>query len=721
MKLKKLTLKNIRSYEEVEINFPEGSLILTGDIGSGKTSILLAIEYSLFGLQPGQRGASLLRNGANNAYVSLELEVEGKNILIERRLKRNHKTITNEYASITIDNEKVEASLTEIKIKILEWMGYPRELIKKNNLLYRYTVYTPQEQMKQIILEDSETRLNILRHILGIDKYKRIRDNLTIILNQLKEESKILQGEIKNLDDEKSKLEIKKTSITILEKELNERCAEFERKITETKKIEIEEEQLKERLKEKEYLEKEVEKIKIFIKNKHENKASLDKEILEIKTSLEETTEFFNEKDYKEILILLHQKNEALEELNVRYTNLLSEINALDKQKKENLEKKDRLFKIEFCPTCLQDIPEAHRHNILNETENSLSRIKQKIFLLEEEIILATKQIDLIKLEKKKLEEEKIFKEVLKTRAEYYDKTKKRFLRLVSESENLERDIALNHKNIDSLKEKILSLTKYDNLLRLKKEEFQKALQGERKVEINLAETKKELELIKKEISEREEEIASKEKSKQTLSKRLELYDWLSFNFLELIDFTERNVLMKLRHEFSNSFSKWFRMLIDQGTLTVRLDESFSPIILHKDVEMEYSFLSGGERTAVALAYRLALNQTINSILSKIKTKDIVILDEPTEGFSEMQLERMREVLKDLKVSQLIIVSHEQRIEGIVDNVLRIKKYGDISQLETNLQENVSLHKVDTLLNHIEFLNEPIHEEESLQTQNHKT
>ena len=720
MKLKKLTLKNIRSYKEVEINFPEGSLILTGDIGSGKTSILLAIEYSLFGLQPGQRGASLLRNGTNNAYVSLELEVEGKNILIERKLKRNHKTITNEYASITIDNEKVEASLTEIKIKILEWMGYPRELIKKNNLLYRYTVYTPQEQMKQIILEDSETRLNILRHILGIDKYKIIRDNLTIILNQLKEESKILQGEIKNLDDEKSKLEVKKTSINILEKELNERYANFEIKIKETKRVETEGEQLKEKLKEKEYLEKEVEKFKIFIKNKHENKLSLDKEIFEIKKSLEETTEFFNEKEYKDILILLHQKNETLEELNVRYTNLLSEINALDKQKKENIQKKERLFKIEFCPTCLQDIPEAHRHNILNETENSLSKIKQKTSLLEEEIILATKQIDLIKSEKKKLEEEKIFKEVLKTRAEYYDKTKKRFLRFVSESENLERDISLNHKNVDLLKEKILGLTKYDNLLRLKKDEFQKALQEERKVEINVAETKKELELMKKEISEREEEIASKEKSKQTLSKRLELYDWLSFNFLELIEFTERNVLMKLRHEFSKSFSKWFRMLIDQGSLSVRLDESFSPIMLHKDVEMEYSFLSGGERTAVALAYRLALNQTINSILSKIKTKDIVILDEPTDGFSELQLERMREVLKDLKVSQLIIVSHEQRIEGIVDNVLRIKKSGDISQLESNLQENISLLQADSLQNHKDFLNEPIHEGNSI-LQNRKT
>ena len=62
MKLKKIILNNIRSYENQEINFPEGSTLLSGDIGSGKTSILLGIEFALFGTQPGQKGSALLRN-----------------------------------------------------------------------------------------------------------------------------------------------------------------------------------------------------------------------------------------------------------------------------------------------------------------------------------------------------------------------------------------------------------------------------------------------------------------------------------------------------------------------------------------------------------------------------------------------------------------------------------------------------------------------------------
>jgi exonuclease SbcC len=119
-------------------------------------------------------------------------------------------------------------------------------------------------------------------------------------------------------------------------------------------------------------------------------------------------------------------------------------------------------------------------------------------------------------------------------------------------------------------------------------------------------------------------------------------------------------------------------MLVSEN-FSIRLSDDFSPIIEQQDYELDYAFLSGGERTAVALAYRLALNQVINSVLSKINTKDLVILDEPTDGFSEQQLDKMRDVLQELNVSQLIVVSHEQKIEGFVDNVIKLKKENGIS------------------------------------------
>ncbi|KKK69720.1 hypothetical protein LCGC14_2931220, partial [marine sediment metagenome] len=147
------------------------------------------------------------------------------------------------------------------------------------------------------------------------------------------------------------------------------------------------------------------------------------------------------------------------------------------------------------------------------------------------------------------------------------------------------------------------------------------------------------------------------------------------------VSIIEKNVMLKLKTEFSKLFAEWFSMLVSD-IFEVTLDENFPPVIEHQDYEIDYSYLSGGERTAIALAYRLALNQTINSILSNIKTKDLVILDEPTDGFSDMQLDKMRDVLEELNVKQLIIVSHEQKVEGFVENVVKLKKEKGVSVIE---------------------------------------
>src|SRR3990167_3596322 len=233
MRLKKITLNNIRSYESQEINFPEGSTLLSGDIGSGKTSILLGIEFALFGLQPGQRGGALLRNGENEGSVILHLDLDGKEIVIERKLKRG-KTVSQDYSSIIIDGEKREMSVTEMKDKVLEILNYPREFSKKQNILYKFTVYTPQEEMKQIILEDPETRINALRHVFGIDKYKTVIENANIISSKLRRSERLKEGQIENLEEDRAilisreeELEAKHHNLVSVEKELFLRAEEM--------------------------------------------------------------------------------------------------------------------------------------------------------------------------------------------------------------------------------------------------------------------------------------------------------------------------------------------------------------------------------------------------------------------------------------------------------------------------------------------------------------
>ena len=41
--------------------------------------------------------------------------------------------------------------------------------------------------MKQIIQESNDVRLNTLRHVFGIDKYKRIEENTLLLTSRLRE------------------------------------------------------------------------------------------------------------------------------------------------------------------------------------------------------------------------------------------------------------------------------------------------------------------------------------------------------------------------------------------------------------------------------------------------------------------------------------------------------------------------------------------------------
>src|SRR3989338_9225681 len=278
MLFKKIKIKNIRSYENAEIEFSSGSLLLSGDIGSGKTSILLAIEFALFGLQPGQKGASLLKTNTDEGFVELEFEIDGELIILKRTLKRK-KTVSQDSAFITVNGKTEECATTEMKNFVLQKLNYPLEFAKKTNLLYRYTVYTPQEQMKQIILEEPEIRLNTLRHVFGIDKYKRIKENTLILTSKLRENSRLYQGQILDLETRKNNLQERKNSVENIKKEIP--------KIESGIAIIHEEE---------------IEKTNILLFSKKEQLIKFTKEIKFIEEKLQEATDSFNPDEFKKVI-----------------------------------------------------------------------------------------------------------------------------------------------------------------------------------------------------------------------------------------------------------------------------------------------------------------------------------------------------------------------------------------------------------------------------------
>jgi len=684
MILKKLKIKNLRSYKNQEINFPRGSTLLSGDIGSGKTTILLAIEFALFGLQPSQKGTSLLRNGEDYGEVMLEFEIEDKNIIIERSLKRNKKSIAQDSAKITIDNDKFEGSVTEIKSKVLSLLNYPSEFAKKTNLLYKFTVYTPQEEMKQIILEPNDVRLNTLRHVFGIDKYKRIEENASFLTSKMREKIRLNEGILYDLEDNKQELKNKQDNLLLFKEKHKQTLKAYEESIEFRKSKEKLIEEINEKINEKKSLENEKSKSNILILEKKQQITSLENNIKGLKLQIEEAKKIsFDENEFNSLQDRIKFQENKETELQKEYIQIISKINSQESKKRETNVLKNKISLLQKCPTCLQEVSEEYKKNIFSKTDEEMQEIQKKIneFALKKNQL--TEQIENVKKIKEEFKKRKSELELLKIKSENLKEKEQRIIELEKQKELIEKDMQMLEKHIKSIDISISDYSKYDLIFEKRNKELIEAKKKEDSLAIKKAEINKEIQFLEQQIKEMQDKINKKQKIKKENEKLRELEYWISEKFLDLILFTEKQVMLTLKEEFSKLFSKWFSTLVSDS-LSAKLDDNFSPIIEQQDYELDYSFLSGGERTAIALAYRLSLNQVINSMLSNIKTSNLVILDEPTDGFSAQQLDKMRDVLSQLNTEQLILVSHEQKIEGFVDNIIRFNKENGITRVENN-------------------------------------
>lgn len=675
MIFKKLIIKNIRSYENLEIQFLKGSILLAGEIGAGKTSILLGLQFALFGLQPGQKGASILRQGTDNAYAKLEIEIDGQKIILERTIKKSKNgSISQDINIITTEDGRVELSTSEMKDRVISLLNYPKEFVKKSNLLYKFTVYTPQEEMKSIILERPEIRLDTLRHIFGIDRYKRIKDNSQILIQKIKENIKIkevLAGELNLL---KEKFTIENEKKIILARATNN--LQLESRNFQQKKSESEEKlnSIKEIIEENQQINSEIENIIIRLQGKKDLELRMKREIILMQKQVSGNIDFSPER-LKLVTELYEKHKRILDEISKNFMEINSRISALESKKETPLQLREKVISLENCPTCFQKVSEEHKERIAKRTGFDIEEINRE---LEQKLIAKQNLIKDIEKERELISGYESDKNTLQQNKIKYEHQKEIEIKIKSDAFVLDRttnEIIELQEKLEKLKVKTQTFEETKNTFDRFNKEHEEIFHLLRITEINFATKNKELEIVKNRLEELRIEIAGKEKLREEINYLRNLQDWIQEKFISLINLTEKNVMAKLRNEFSSIFSEWFQALVSDS-LTVRLDEDFTPIITNQDYEIDYDFLSGGERTSIALAYRLSLNQVLNSMLSLIKTKGLVILDEPTDGFATEQIEKMRDIFSQLKAEQLIIVSHEEKIEGFVDHVLRVRKDG---------------------------------------------
>ena len=231
------------------------------------------------------------------------------------------------------------------------------------------------------------------------------------------------------------------------------------------------------------------------------------------------------------------------------------------------------------------------------------------------------------------------------------------------------------------LKEQSKAFVGTEEALLKQKEELNMLLLEEKQLSPEHSRLKTLRENEEKESLRLEFELQEKQKLSAKKEYAQKIHFWLEEAFIPLTEIIERQVMMEINLRFNSFFQEWFAVLMEGEEISARVDADFTPIIEQNGYEVFFENLSGGERTSTALAYRLALNKVINESVQEIKTKDLIILDEPTEGFSTEQLDKLREVLERIGLKQILIVSHEGKIESFVEEVVRIHKEGGVSRV----------------------------------------
>ncbi len=815
MQLKRLALKNVRSYVEEEIIFPTGSLLLSGDIGAGKSTILHAIELALFGLRKAKLpGRGLLRHGAMEGFVELEFSIEEKTVIIHRSIRAMRDDVRQEGGFLTINGRHTELTAQELTAQVLEMLGYPFSLLSKGkNPVFTYTVYTPQEEMKHILLDEPDNRIDILRKVFGMDKYKQIQENTIVLARSLQE--RVKQGELMMSQGQGKRilLEQKKAHLLELQQQTAERKEEYERvtaqenasaqNLTQTEKvldearsISMKRVAVKERVDamhqavlqvaaEQKHTENMISSIRLSLQQlptppHDEKKAELmqrintqqlfvhqlsskknileerkehlfrkHKELSSLATSREQFMTQLTEKqrEYDTAVALVQDKDavsQARQGLEIDVLAIMTKAKETEVHLQHVQNSRQQLAVLSSCPTCFQEVGSLHKKSMLakqqeleNELQNKYQHLAEKKMVIEnslasyreregqlikKERIVSIQRVDMMHLEQNIKALENVPNELVSTAQD-----------LVNTEDELEllgkQNIHVLYAAIEDDKKKLTALEEYEQMMRqheekkhvlaekelqlnerrARKQEYDMALQAAEQEERMLAQQLNaftsadamysmarkehdaciaalqqaggawsklmgEQESLQVYCSELEAELEQLTQLTQSVQRMKSLHTWLSNFFSDLMMTLEKHLFVAIHRCFAELFQYWFVLLMEEEGLAAKLDDMFTPVIVQNGYEVPFEHLSGGERTSCALAYRLALNKVINDVQSMIKTRDLLILDEPTEGFSADQLDRVRLVLDDLHLSQLIVVSHESKIEGFVDHVLRVVK-----------------------------------------------
>ena len=534
--IKSIYLENWKTHQNSTLNFKKGTNLLIGKIGSGKSSIVDAICYGLFGSFPSLNNRKINISELimfkpvkkEKSILKMEFEYDSKDYVVEREINNGNKSNT---AKLYLNDKLIAGpKQTEVNNRI-------SEILNIDYTLFTKIVYSEQNEIDYFLKIQPSKRKEKFDELFGIIHFESIKENtrkLNLFIDGELDKQKALEKQIKSQIDQINITEIKNKLQTAQDKQ-KELVVELE-KLNKEKKIFSEKLKIETRKKEEHTkLNIQINIIKSKLQDIEIQLSALEEYIVKNNyknTDLEETQKEIESKKLE--LKKYQEKNKQLEIISKNYNNKIdfysNEIKKLDARNKqfseqlfksdidlEELEKnielqnnkinnyKEELIKnnselttlnkaiIELtngfakCPVCDSELTKEQISKKLIEKKENKEKTTNNINDLKRNILKINTELKKLELTKEKLNNNKLVLEKINTNKQEINKHREILNEIKTKISKLEKtkDLSKFEQEINELNNKLTKIKEYKEKLKNKKEESNKLIEFENKFKEN--------------------------------------------------------------------------------------------------------------------------------------------------------------------------------------------------------------------------------------------
>jgi exonuclease SbcC len=694
--IKDIQLKDFIAHRDTKIEFGKGITIFVGHNGSGKSSIIDAVTFALFGKHTRKSNKNLVRRGANSAMVQMRFALNSKEFQATRQLNGSGTQSFSQFSIVSDGGNSVNRPIAggerrqfgeSMSGEIAKVLGLDYEKL-------RVAAVVQQGELVRIVEAQPKEIKELLNGLIGIDRldlaYETMRDVIAGFRDRLRDETGgYTDQDIPKVEDIVGKKEIELRQSESLLAEFEDEKKMLEDK---TRRIEYEVEKMEPLILQVRELQTREE---LLVRHVNEKRGQISTEVSRLERIVKEAAS---------ALELLKNKPEV----DMRLQMVRSEIDEVQSKIEENegasgklrglLECSSRMQIADGkCPVCNSPVTKLNKmFDTVHIQAEIRGKAKEKSELQMSKVELKKEEQRLAEQDKKIAAAEKFLSnnsitsadDVTKLEADLKGKQQD-LAKLPKEIANAGSDplqIAIDDisrslaKEIISLRERVrgFSHQQYTNAKLEKSNLSQRLLDISRKI----GEYQRAIDDAKSAIDSGRKVIEQLHNASGFV-KTLDKIRSVIFNRDGMVGMSLRSWALGVISQKASEYTSLFNI----GISRIELAEGARDIVITcygRQGEIDMDSLSGGEKVAVALALRLGIAYMMGS--NKL---DFVILDEPTTHLDEERRKALVRIISEAfregagPLAQLIIITHDSDIfeDSEVEQVFRFAMTADGSRV----------------------------------------